>query len=388
MKFSVGFFERHRFKFADIFLPRAPNSYTIPEANTANELNYLRSVPMSFRQSTISVSDMRDILGIASPTMNDLCRKLDVNLTKQSTGARSKNLSPADARKILENRGFQFPKEAKVISYLVCKGGTSKSTCSFFSSLRLSSFSKVLVIDGDPQGNLSSAFQKYFDQSSDKENGSFSLDEDTRILVDVLDGDVDISEAIIKLTPNLHLIPSTPLNSVLENSIRENYKNHSLALRTHLDKIKKQYDFIIIDSAPALNLTNMAIICASSQIVLPLNTDKFSEIALSQTLNEIEQIQNEFKIKNLDVRIAITRVDGREYINNSHFISRISERNEKKIFNTTIATSTDCKRAIQEGDDLFTYSRSRAKEDFCMFTRELIGLDKFKKSDRAGAKRK
>lgn len=313
--------------------------------------------------------DLRNTLNIAPATFNDLLKRLNVestSLEKRGRGS-AKPISPNDVRRIFETRGHAYPKTADVISFMICKGGVGKTTSSYFTAQRLSSYgAKVLVIDADSQGNLTSAFN--LDQYG------MEMGEDTPILVDVLTGQCTIDEAIIAVTPNLHLIPSTPLNANLEGKIRESFKNPSLPIKKALAPLLERYEYIIFDCAPALNLTNTAIACASSHVILPVAPDKFSQLGLNQTLQELNQIEADFDIK-IDRKIIFTKYDGREFTS-LKYLTDIAEKYNDIRFNTAIRTSADVKNAVTKKEDLFSYKNSNAKEDYDSFVQELMGLDK------------
>lgn len=315
---------------------------------------------------SIKSVDLRNALNISPATFNELLKKYEIKTEDAGKGA-TKDIPASDSRRLLEARGFKFPRPAKIISLMMCKGGVGKTTSSLFLSQRLSAYgAKVLVVDADSQGNLTSAFNL--------DLLKFEVDEELPILVDVIDEKVEIDQAIIAVTPNLHLIPSTPYNAVLEGKIRDKYKNPSIAASKFLKKVSDRYDYIIIDCAPALNLTNTALICASDMVILPASPDRFSQIGLSQTLDEIRTLEEDFKI-HVDTKIVFTRFDAREFTS-LKYLSEIADEHKDKMFKTTIRTASDLKNAITKREDLFSYKKSNAKEDYDSFAKELMGISK------------
>jgi len=303
----------------------------------------------------------------------ELTRKFGIMPEQDSAGRGiAKPIFPSDVRRIFEARGFNYPSPASVISFMICKGGVGKTTSTYFTAQRLSSYgAKVLVIDADSQGNLTSAFN--LDQYG------VDMDEETPILVDIITNQCSVDEAIIAITPNLHLIPSTPLNANLEGKIRETHKNPSLPIKKAIAPLLERYNYILIDCAPALNLTNTAIACASDKIILPVAPDKFSQLGLDQTLQEMAQIESDFELK-IDKKIIFTKYDGREFTS-LKYLTDIADKYNDLRFNTAIRTSADVKNAITKKEDLFSYKKSSAKEDYDTFVQELMGLDKvFKKT--------
>ena len=167
---------------------------------------------------TVRSVDIRSTLGIAPATLNEIFKKAGIESLPENgqcpvgRGA-WKRISPQDARKIFESRGYRFPETAKVIAFMMCKGGVGKTTSTLFLAQRLSAYgARVLAIDADSQGNLTSAFNL--------EQYGCEIDGETPILVDLITGACSIEEAIIAVTPTLHLIPSNPLNANMEGKVR------------------------------------------------------------------------------------------------------------------------------------------------------------------------
>lgn len=310
----------------------------------------------------IRSSDFRRALGLAAPTMSDLCKKQKVTLKGTN---KTKFISCEDAKRLLEKRGYKFANQAKIIAVMICKGGTGKSTSTYYLGVRLAAYgNRVLVIDADSQGNLTRAFNldKY----------GIELSEETPILVDIYKGDLSVEDAAIQITPNLDLIPSTPLNSVLDREIMSKYKNLSKPMKKALEPVMNSYDYILIDCAPALNITNTTIITAADTVMLPINPDAFSKSSLDQTLSELDKIEEEFD-KEIERKIVFTKLDQREFTS-LHYLTDINQQHQDKLFNTIIRTSADVKNAITKNEDLFTYTSSTAKEDYDDLTQEIMGL--------------
>ena len=114
-----------------------------------NEDNDSYSAPIRGNDQ-IKVVDLRNILKISSGTMSKLMKK---------KGYSGRVVNGAQARDILTSRGVSCQAKQKVISFLICKGGTAKTTSAKFISERVAAYgNKVLLIDADPQGNLTKAF--------------------------------------------------------------------------------------------------------------------------------------------------------------------------------------------------------------------------------------
>lgn len=337
------------------------------------EIKVFGGIMESLREPfSIKSVDVRNVLNVAPSTMSEIYKKSGIDSENKQRGA-SKLLEPTSVRKVLEMKGFKYPKPAKVISFMMCKGGVGKSTSTFFIGQRLSSYgAKVLLIDTDSQGNLTGAFA--LDQYS------YDFNEDSPVLVDLIENNANFEESIIAVTPNLHLLPSSPVNARLEGVLRDKYKNLSKPMKDMLEPIKSKYDFVLIDCAPALNLTNTANICASDLVILPVAPDKFSSLGVEQTISEIKTIENDFGVE-VDKKIVFTRFDAREFTSIT-YLSKIASDYKDYMFSTTVRTSADCKNSITKKEDLFSYNKSAAKEDYDLLTQEIMGLKNFFNKDR------
>ncbi|KMY42714.1 hypothetical protein AC625_23940 [Peribacillus loiseleuriae] len=140
---------------------------------------------------------------------------------------------------------------AKIITFGISKGGCSKSTSSGITSYLLSKEEKVLAIDMDGQGNLTSFLTGEYDICNAFEQRTILeaiLNEDSR-------------SYIIKIKENLDLIPSNDFLATLPRKMFEKGLNLD-ALQKALQPVMEDYDWIIIDTPPAL----------SEQTVMPLST--------------------------------------------------------------------------------------------------------------------
>jgi len=314
---------------------------------------------------TVKNSDLRDFLKMSGPSLYEICKKLDVNLVSSPNNAKNKNIEGSEVRRILESRGYSFPKQAKTIVCGINKGGAGKTTTTFYLAQRLSSLgARVLVIDGDPQGNLTLAFnlEKY----------GIDIDEGTNVLIDILKGNTALQEALIPVTPLLHLLPSTPMNSQTDSYLRDKVKNLSAPMKSIFKDVISEYDYILIDTAPTFGVTNTAFFACADLVILPVNPDKFSPMSLKQTLGELNDISSAFGLT-FEKKILYTKHDRRENLSADTFKMFFSSYPEM-MFNTVIGVSADAKNTIVKGEYLFE-KKSSIKDDFDSLTIEIMNLN-------------
>lgn len=332
-------------------------------------------------EDVIKCADLRKTLNISSSLMSNIMKKHHL---------KGRTINGAQARQILLDRGYQFSREAKVAAYWISKGGTAKSTSCRFTAQRLAEYGfKVCIIDTDPQWNLTLSFHL--------SDYGVKLTPEDPVISDVLDKseNISIEDTIINITPNLDLVPSTPVNSKCDNVIRQYYKNPANPLKDAIKSIRKKYDYILFDCGPTISITNTAVIGASDYILLPVDPCEFSIAGIEQSFHEIDAIVKECNIKqNIVKKIFLTKYDEREYLSVS-ILSDLHEKydpknlgkkksdnlhfDDKILFDNHIRKSTDLKNCISEDKNLFSIAKSRAAKDYDGLVIELAGLDSIAK---------
>ena len=196
-----------------------------------------------------------------------------------------------------------------------------------------------------------------------------------KVWQDILNG-TPIKEAILEIHPHLHLIPSHLDNSYLDKKISQSNKIiYTDYVKSHLDKIKDNYDLIFIDCAPALSHINTSVALAADKIFIPVNPDTFSFDGLEKTLSELNEIETSFN-KEMDVSIILNRFDAREK-NSLDIIADLKNKYGKLLCSSFVGVSTEIKNTIARREFLFD-SRIRKKtqiaDDINAITKEILQI--------------
>lgn len=210
----------------------------------------------------------------------------------------------------------------KTISLLNLKGGVAKTTTGINLAKGLANKGKtVLMIDTDMQANATSIFLDEERTSSDfKGFAEILLDEKLE----------DVSEYIYNVDTNLDMIGSNLSVAESELKIRSSFnRNTSNIVNKIVKKVSSNYDYCIIDCSPTINLITLNIIIASDEIIIPIKIDKFALEGYQTTLNNIEQIIDDYE---LDTELTILYT----MVNRNNIDKQIMELISGNRFDTTI----------------------------------------------------
>lgn len=315
----------------------------------------------------LDCSDLASILHQGEDELSSICRANGILPTSfKRRGLVREALSGLQVRSTLELAGLQFPKKAQRLSFMMCKGGVGKTTVSYFLGRRLASYgARVLIIDSDPQGNMTGALRP--------DLHGFSLSDRSAVLVDVIAERCKLKDAILPLTSHLHLLPSSSINSLLERELllsSGGAKPPVEKLNQLLRSVESLYDYILIDCAPSLNVINASIIYASDFVIVPFQLDEFSRLGLQQTVSEVADLENEFSFKTT-LRLLLNKFNVNERLN-FPYLGDVREKHSAHLMRSAIRQSDEVKSALALRKDFFFKTNSKAREDFDSLAREVL----------------
>lgn len=254
------------------------------------------------------------------------------------------------------------PAVAKKQLFLNFKGGTGKTSISAAYGYYLAMTGKrVLMIDLDAQAHLTTCFNK---ETARHEKSLYSV---------LVRG----SRASDIITPTsldtLKLIPSSLSLSALEMPLfRMPYRE--FRLRRAMRQVERQFDFIIIDSAPNIGLTTLNAILASDEILVPLLADFLSFHGLKILMETIASIQKDFRFYFKKIGIFLNR------FNPDYAICRECRDAVHKYYpdyslNTVIEESHEIMDAAGAGKSIFEFNpESKAAQNIRDLVREVNGI--------------
>ena len=246
---------------------------------------------------------------------------------------------------------------ARITACCLQKGGTGKSTTSHALSAGLTARGfKVLVIDTDPQGNLSY---------------SMGSETDTKGLYEALNGESVVD--IIQHTAQGDIITSSSQLVGADKIFTEFGMEYLLS--EALMPIKDNYDYIIIDCPPQLGVLTINALVASTDIIIPITADLYAIQGLSQLLSNIEKVRRRPNPNLLINGILLTRYSSRSILSRDlkeSIESRASDMGTK-VYNTIIRESVAIREAQTQRMSIFDYApASNPAQDYNDFIDEYL----------------
>ncbi|MEM1486393.1 ParA family protein (plasmid) [Oscillospiraceae bacterium PP1C4] len=246
-----------------------------------------------------------------------------------------------------------------IISVANQKGGVAKTTTAgaLAAGLALRGY-KVLALDLDPQGNLS------FNAAADNEN--------MPTMYEVLKKTIKISDAI-QNSEKFDIVPANILLAGIEQEV--NGVDKAFRLKESLSSIKDNYDFIVIDTPPALGTLTVNAFSASDRILIPSNAGSFAVQGIVQLYDTVKSVITYCNPSLKISGILLTKYNPRSNISKSmkEITENIGKAINAKVFDTFIRMTTVVEEAQAVKTDIFTYSpKATATEDYDNFITEFL----------------
>lgn len=240
------------------------------------------------------------------------------------------------------------------------KGGVGKTTTAInLSACLAEKGKKVLVVDMDPQGNMTSGL---------------GVDKDSveNTIYNLIIGESKMEEVLIKdVLENLDIIPTNIDLSGAEIELLD-VEEKEYIVRNEIDKIKDNYDFIIIDCPPSLSMLTINAMTTADSVLVPIQCEYYALEGLSQLIHTVELVRDRLNPKLTIEGVVFTMYDARTNLS-LQVVENVKDNLEQTIYKTIIPRNIRLAEAPSYGIPINKYDpKSAGAESYLRLADEVI----------------
>ena len=254
---------------------------------------------------------------------------------------------------------------SKIIAIANQKGGVGKTTTTLTLGVALAKMGKkVLLIDSDPQGNLTTCL-------------GYSPDMYDITLCDLMvqsinNNNVRISEAILKHKENVDLIPSN-INLAVIDSYLMTAMSREYVMKDCLNKVKDKYDYILIDCLPSLNMLFINSLSCADGVIIPLQCHYLAAMGMTELFKSIAQVKTKIN-PNLNIEGILMTLTDRTNLTKEVKEQLINTYGDKiRFFKSEIPKAIKAAEASSQGISVFSCDeKGKVAENYFNLAKEVL----------------
>lgn len=248
----------------------------------------------------------------------------------------------------------------RIIAIANQKGGVGKTTTAINLSAALAELEqKVLVIDVDPQGNTTSGF-------------GLNKNELDKTIYELMLGEYEIEDCIIKnILDNLSILPSNVELAAAEIELI-GIDEKEYILKKEVAKVRNEYDFVIIDCPPSLNMLTVNAMTTADTVLVPIQCEYYALEGLSQLLHTVDLVKERLNPSLEMEGVVFTMYDARTNLS-LQVVENVKNNLEQTIYKTIIPRNVRLAEAPSHGLPINIYDpKSAGAESYQLLAEEVI----------------
>ena len=231
-------------------------------------------------------------------------------------------------------------------------------------------------MDADAQGNLSDSLGYH-------EPDSLSVSLATMLVKSMTEEPYEPKEGILHHHEGIDLMPGNIELSAVEVAL-VNTMSRETIMRSYIDSVKADYDYILIDCMPSLGMMTINALAAADSVIIPVQAHYLPAKGMTQLLQTVARVRRQINPKLAVDGVLLTMVDNRtNFAKDISFVLRQDYGDKLRVFNTEIPLSIRAAETSAKGKSIYAHDpKGQVAEAYAAFTKEVHDIGSKRRSTR------